>query len=198
MASASISQPMSRVATTENFGELNPQQFKSKIQPGIEKLDTLLLKAESFSHFILEHQKQAKAQQEAILALKQKEEQRKKEAKEKFAPGSSPKRARSEVSPSGKSTNKVRNKNTKKTSYDLQEQEHETTKDQLSLILEFQQPSNLVGGKLMPYQLEGLQWLISLWENGISGILADEMGLGINASSFALFVFVKSLYIHLQ
>ena len=92
----------------------------------------------------------------------------------------------------------MRNKNTKKTSYDLQEQEHETTKDQLSLILEFQQPSNLVGGKLMPYQLEGLQWLISLWENGISGILADEMGLGINASSFALFVFVKSLYIHLQ
>ena len=41
-----------------------------------------------------------------------------------------------------------------------------------------QQPPNLVGGKLMPYQIEGLQWLISLWENGISGILADEMGLG--------------------
>ena len=92
----------------------------------------------------------------------------------------------------------MRNKNTKKTSYDLQEQEHETTKDQLSLILEFQQPSNLVGGKLMPYQLEGLQWLISLWENGISGILADEMGLGINVISFALFAFVISLYIHLQ
>ena len=30
----------------------------------------------------------------------------------------------------------------------------------------------------MPYQLEGLQWLLSLWENGLSGILADEMGLG--------------------
>ena len=40
------------------------------------------------------------------------------------------------------------------------------------------QPSNLVGGKLMPYQIEGLQWLLSLWENGLNGILADEMGLG--------------------
>jgi ATP-dependent DNA helicase len=40
------------------------------------------------------------------------------------------------------------------------------------------QPPNLVGGKLMPYQIEGLQWLLSLWENGLNGILADEMGLG--------------------
>eukprot|EP01033_Poteriospumella_lacustris_P015754 gene15754-11279_t len=30
----------------------------------------------------------------------------------------------------------------------------------------------------MPHQLEGLQWLLSLWENGLNGILADEMGLG--------------------
>ena len=28
------------------------------------------------------------------------------------------------------------------------------------------------------YQLEGLNWMIRLQENGINGILADEMGLG--------------------
>ena len=28
------------------------------------------------------------------------------------------------------------------------------------------------------YQVQGLNWLISLYENGINGILADEMGLG--------------------
>ena len=39
----------------------------------------------------------------------------------------------------------------------------------------FQQPKSLVGGKLLDYQLEGLQWLLSLWENGLSGILADEV-----------------------
>lgn len=29
------------------------------------------------------------------------------------------------------------------------------------------------------YQIRGLNWLISLYENGINGILADEMGLGM-------------------
>lgn len=31
---------------------------------------------------------------------------------------------------------------------------------------------------LRPYQLEGLNWLINLYDRGINGILADEMGLG--------------------
>lgn len=41
-----------------------------------------------------------------------------------------------------------------------------------------EQPAKLVGGTLLSYQLDGLKWLISLYENGLSGILADEMGLG--------------------
>ena len=35
----------------------------------------------------------------------------------------------------------------------------------------FQQPSLVTGAKLKPYQLEGLQWMVSLDQNGISGIL---------------------------
>ncbi|KAJ9505737.1 hypothetical protein QJQ45_012825 [Haematococcus lacustris] len=31
---------------------------------------------------------------------------------------------------------------------------------------------------LKPYQLKGVKWLISLYQNGINGILADQMGLG--------------------
>ena len=43
----------------------------------------------------------------------------------------------------------------------------------------FIQPANLAAGcKLKDYQLEGGRWLVSLYENGVSGILADEMGLG--------------------
>lgn len=38
-----------------------------------------------------------------------------------------------------------------------------------------EQPSLITGAKLKPYQLEGLAWMASLYENGISGILADEM-----------------------
>ena len=43
----------------------------------------------------------------------------------------------------------------------------------------FQQPGNLAEGCfLKDYQLEGVRWLVSLFENGIRGVLADEMGLG--------------------
>ncbi|KAI7346377.1 chromatin remodelling complex ATPase chain ISW1, partial [Hortaea werneckii] len=39
-------------------------------------------------------------------------------------------------------------------------------------------PSFIQGGEMRDYQVAGLNWLVNLHENGISGILADEMGLG--------------------
>lgn len=35
----------------------------------------------------------------------------------------------------------------------------------------FHQPALITGAQLKPYQLEGLQWMVSLDTNGISGIL---------------------------
>lgn len=37
------------------------------------------------------------------------------------------------------------------------------------------QPSILVGGTLKEYQMKGLQWMVSLYNNRLNGILADEM-----------------------
>ena len=37
------------------------------------------------------------------------------------------------------------------------------------------QPSILVGGTLKEYQIKGLQWMVSLYNNKLNGILADEM-----------------------
>lgn len=39
------------------------------------------------------------------------------------------------------------------------------------------QPQLLVGGTLKDYQLKGLQWMVSLYNNKLNGILADEMVL---------------------
>ncbi|CAK4692306.1 hypothetical protein LEN26_006224 [Aphanomyces euteiches] len=44
--------------------------------------------------------------------------------------------------------------------------------------MKFKQPSLFTGGTLRSYQLEGIQWMCNLFENGLNGILADEMGLG--------------------
>ncbi|SRR6266702_623163 len=38
----------------------------------------------------------------------------------------------------------------------------------------FVQPALLTGSKLKDYQLEGVAWMVSLWENGISGILGKS------------------------
>ena len=40
------------------------------------------------------------------------------------------------------------------------------------------QPNCIKFGTMRDYQIEGLNWLISLYDRGINGILADEMGLG--------------------
>eukprot|EP00963_Diacronema_lutheri_P007518 scaffold649_cov347-Pavlova_lutheri.AAC.157 len=49
------------------------------------------------------------------------------------------------------------------------------------------QPKQFLG-RLKPYQLKGLQWLVSLYDQGLNGILADEMGLGktVQALSFLM------------
>ena len=49
------------------------------------------------------------------------------------------------------------------------------------------QPLLLTGGIMRDYQLEGYEWMSTLWENGINGILADEMGLGKTIQTVALF-----------
>lgn len=45
---------------------------------------------------------------------------------------------------------------------------------------------NLTGGVLKDYQLKGIKWLISLWQNGLNGILADQMGLGKTVQTIGL------------
>eukprot|EP00826_Nyctotherus_ovalis_P008288 TRINITY_DN1213_c0_g2_i3.p1 TRINITY_DN1213_c0_g2~~TRINITY_DN1213_c0_g2_i3.p1 ORF type:complete len:1111 (+),score=439.87 TRINITY_DN1213_c0_g2_i3:84-3416(+) len=51
-------------------------------------------------------------------------------------------------------------------------------------------PKTLKGGKLKSYQLQGLQWLVSLYNNNLNGILADEMGLGKTIQTLALFCYL--------
>ncbi|KAK9453161.1 SNF2 family N-terminal domain-containing protein [Dipodascopsis uninucleata] len=53
------------------------------------------------------------------------------------------------------------------------------------------QPKLVTGGILKDYQLAGLEWLISLYENGLNGILADEMGLGKTLQTISFLAFLR-------
>ncbi len=53
-----------------------------------------------------------------------------------------------------------------------------------------QQASILKGGQLKQYQIHGLEWLVSLYNNNLNGILADEMGLGKTIQTIALITYL--------
>ncbi|KAF4417734.1 component of SWI SNF global transcription activator complex [Fusarium acutatum] len=53
-----------------------------------------------------------------------------------------------------------------------------------------EQANMLVGGKLKEYQVKGLQWMISLYNNNLNGILADEMGLGKTIQTISLITYL--------
>ena len=52
-------------------------------------------------------------------------------------------------------------------------------------------PAFIKGGEMRDYQVMGLNWLVSLHENGISGILADEMGLGKTLQTIAFLGYLR-------
>ncbi|KAJ3066197.1 hypothetical protein HDU99_003916, partial [Rhizoclosmatium hyalinum] len=52
------------------------------------------------------------------------------------------------------------------------------------------QSSLLVGGQLKEYQIKGLEWMISLYNNRLNGILADEMGLGKTIQTISLITYL--------
>lgn len=58
---------------------------------------------------------------------------------------------------------------------------HETVTEQASIM---------VNGKLKEYQVKGLEWLVSLYNNNLNGILADEMGLGKTIQTIALVTYL--------
>ncbi|KAG2366139.1 SNF2 family N-terminal domain-containing protein [Suillus spraguei] len=57
----------------------------------------------------------------------------------------------------------------------------------------FPQPALVTGAKLKDYQLEGVEWMVSLDKNGVSGILADEMGLGKTLQTIAFNAHLRGL-----
>uniref|UniRef100_A0A663NE40 SWI/SNF related, matrix associated, actin dependent regulator of chromatin, subfamily a, member 4 n=1 Tax=Athene cunicularia TaxID=194338 RepID=A0A663NE40_ATHCN len=52
------------------------------------------------------------------------------------------------------------------------------------------QSTLMVNGVLKQYQIKGLEWLVSLYNNNLNGILADEMGLGKTIQTIALITYL--------
>ncbi|EIW69137.1 hypothetical protein TREMEDRAFT_68987 [Tremella mesenterica DSM 1558] len=78
-------------------------------------------------------------------------------------------------------------KSEKEEDEELLKEEDETDE---SFVFE-ESPPYVKGGKMRDYQVQGLNWMISLHHNGINGILADEMGLGKTLQTIAFLGYLK-------
>ncbi|XP_047126263.1 SWI/SNF-related matrix-associated actin-dependent regulator of chromatin subfamily A member 5 isoform X1 [Hydra vulgaris] len=68
----------------------------------------------------------------------------------------------------------------------------ENSKQSDAHIVQFSSsPTYVKNGNMRDYQIRGLNWMISLYENGINGILADEMGLGKTLQTISLIGYMK-------
>nr|CAD7394292.1 unnamed protein product [Timema cristinae] len=67
----------------------------------------------------------------------------------------------------------------------------ETNSSRRTIISFDQSPPYVKNGEMRDYQVRGLNWMISLYENGINGILADEMGLGKTLQTISLLGYMK-------
>ncbi|XP_026849345.1 ATP-dependent helicase brm isoform X2 [Drosophila persimilis] len=54
----------------------------------------------------------------------------------------------------------------------------------------YEQAAIMVNGQLKEYQIKGLEWLVSLYNNNLNGILADEMGLGKTIQTISLVTYL--------
>jgi superfamily II DNA or RNA helicase len=74
---------------------------------------------------------------------------------------------------------------------DINKAEDKTPSPQPGVVFFTESPQYVEGGTMRPYQVQGLNWLVSLYENGINGILADEMGLGKTLQTLSLLGYLK-------
>ena len=157
------------------------------------ELESFLQKSEAYMRMLSNKIASVKAQQGAS-----REPVQKKRKRGQFEdPSSSRKHAKRESikAEDGKADSETDRKNVENEGEEEEEEEgeeEETVYNAAHTVAEavMKQPAMLERGQLRSYQLQGLQWLVSLYNNGLNGILADEMGLGKTLQTLALLAYL--------
>lgn len=194
---------MERQEEVKRKQELAKEAEELSVQQRYDRLQKLLGKSKFYTDFLLNKMKGHEA---AMELKKQTNEARAKKRAEKddAAKGADKRRTgrnqeQEEVVEKSSAKRGRRSKADdepagKKMKTDVVEDQEDVKKNRLEKDRKFEgreipsnQPLLLTGGIMRDYQLEGYEWMSTLWENGINGILADEMGLGKTIQTVALF-----------
>ncbi|KAF9919263.1 hypothetical protein FBU30_011082 [Linnemannia zychae] len=151
----------------ENFEQDLARMEREKLVDTSNRISFLLGQTELFKHFI--DLKKAKDPEFAKLLKERGNEPKEKEK--------APKGSRQ-----GRKTEKEEDQEL------LNDEENEN--DDSSFVFT-ESPAYIKNGTLRDYQIQGLNWMISLYKNGINGILADEMGLGKTLQTISFLGYLK-------
>ncbi|CAL5067246.1 unnamed protein product [Urochloa decumbens] len=151
------------------------------------KLDELLTKTQLFSEFLLEKMDQIANESIETQAEEPQVEEKKKGRgqKRKAKPQYNDKKAKKAVT-----AMLTRSREDRLAEDCTLSEEERWEKEQANLV------PLLTGGKLKSYQIKGVKWLISLWQNGLNGILADQMGLGKTIQTIGFLAHLKGKGMH--
>ncbi|GLJ08114.1 hypothetical protein SUGI_0081570 [Cryptomeria japonica] len=150
------------------------------------KLDSLLTQTQLYSEFLLEKMDDITMSARANVNAESTRGRKRGRAKRAAAGNAAHKKAR--VAVEVMLTN--REKNILDESSDILLDEESLRKEQMELI------PLMTGGRLKSYQMKGVKWMVSLWQNGLNGILADQMGLGKTVQTIGLLAHLKGEGLH--
>ncbi|TVU40914.1 hypothetical protein EJB05_14399 [Eragrostis curvula] len=148
------------------------------------KLDALLTKTQLFSEFLLEKMDKIADEEENVETKEPQIEEKKKgrgrKRKSNAVPQYNDKKAKTAVA-----AMLTRSREDRLADDCALSEEDRWEKEQANLV------PLMTGGKLKSYQIKGVKWLISLWQNGLNGILADQMGLGKTIQTIGFLAHLK-------
>ncbi|PAN45300.1 hypothetical protein PAHAL_9G108900 [Panicum hallii] len=153
------------------------------------KLDELLTKTQLFSEFLLQKMDQIADEVVEPQAEEPPAEEKKKgrgrKRKAKAVPQYNDKKAKTAVA-----AMLTRSREERLADDCTLSEEERWKKEQANLV------PLMTGGNLKSYQIKGVKWLISLWQNGLNGILADQMGLGKTIQTIGFLAHLKGKGTH--
>ncbi|KAJ2913667.1 hypothetical protein MD484_g6769, partial [Candolleomyces efflorescens] len=173
-AVSSVERQKNRLKRKEEEDQLNvkrQQMDKAKVADAVKRYSYLLGQTELFKHFV-DIQRARDPEYAAIMDNQPKAKGR---GRKKAAESS------------------ARRRKTEK------EEDEELLKDTEMEMEEGDQPyvfetsPSFINGQMRPYQLQGLNWMVSLHHNGLNGILADEMGLGKTLQTISFLSYLKNV-----
>ncbi|KAF9166387.1 hypothetical protein DFQ26_008071 [Actinomortierella ambigua] len=150
-----------------NFQRDTEQMARDKLVDTSNRINFLLGQTELFKHFI-DLKKASDPEFDRLL--------KEREAKEK-----------------AKSKNPKGDRHTRKSEKEEDQELLDDEENGDDSFMFTESPAYIKNGTLRDYQIQGLNWMVSLHRNGINGILADEMGLGKTLQTISFLGYLKHI-----